>query len=324
MTSLAVLPWHQPEWGRLAASRKAGRLPHALLLAGPRGVGKQQFAHRFTAWLLCEVSMEAPCGQCSSCMQFAAGTHPSVFSLQPEEGKRDISIDAVRELSRQLALTSHTRGAKIALIQPADALNSNGVNALLKTIEEPAAGSHLLLLTERPMMLAATLRSRCQILRFGVPDPGIAMVWLRQQDPQVDAAMLARSHGAPLKVLESLKSGALAQQAEWDRQLTAVARSQESPLVLATGMDKDKPKALAFLQWLMTSTAEQQKATVLGVNTHPVFRTIGAMDLELFQQSVVLALRRLQGSAPAQLTIESVMIDFRALCRKTTAREKAI
>jgi DNA polymerase-3 subunit delta' len=313
---LETLPWHEALWTRMRASREAGRIAHAMLLAGPRGVGKRMFANRLASWLLCETGGADPCSRCRSCRLLQAGSHPDFFRLQPEEDKRDISIDAVRELSERLALTSNHRGLRVAVIEPADSLNLNGVNALLKTIEEPPAGSHLLLISERPMMLAATLRSRCQILRFGVPPFEQALAWLRGRKPEAAETLLAQAHGAPLRALELIDSGAHEQRAEWARRLAAVATGHESPLALAAGIDK--PSAQAFLEWLLAWALDLQK-TRLGVWTKSEeaqpFRNFSAQALDRLLQDSLQALRQMHGSAPAQLTIESVMIDLWQLSR---------
>ena len=311
-----IFPWHEPIWRQVAASRQAGRMPHALLIAGPRGVGKRAFAHRLAADLLCEAGKPQACGQCRSCLQFSSDSHPNFFWLRPEEDKRDISVDAVRELSERLALTSHYGGAKVALIEPADALNQNGINALLKTIEEPAAGSYLMLLSEQQMMLAATLRSRCQILRFGVPPSEQALTWLRTQKPAADESALRLAHGAPLRALELMETDAQAQQGEWSKRLLAVAAGQESPIALAVGMDKEG--ARAFLDWLISWTVDQIKRRLGVVATGK--SASSAVDLDLssldqIQQICTQALRQLQGNGAVQLTLESVMISFWQLCR---------
>lgn len=294
-------------------------MPHALLIAGPRGVGKRAFAHRLAADLLCEAGKPHACGVCRSCLQFRADTHPNFFWIQPEEDKRDISVDAVRELSERLALTSHYGGAKVALIEPADALNQNGVNALLKTIEEPAARTYLMLITGQPMTLAATLRSRCQIFRFGVPPSEQALTWLRARSPNAEESLLKQAHNAPLRALELIETNAAAQRGEWTKRLLAVATGQESPIGVAAGMDKED--AHAFLDWLVSWTVDQIKLR-LGVTTSEGSRrAIKATNLSLtaldeVQQIGIQAFRQLQGNAAVQLTIESVMIGFWQLCRQ--------
>ncbi|MGH8456391.1 MAG: hypothetical protein ACRETE_05360 [Stenotrophobium sp.] len=106
--SLKPLPWQEQLWLRMTSQIPQGRLPHALLFAGPRGVGKRHYARALTAFVLCEARSSFACGECRSCKQFAAGQHPNVFHVQRRvdektgKEKRDISIEQVRELGEQL------------------------------------------------------------------------------------------------------------------------------------------------------------------------------------------------------------------------------
>jgi len=304
-----LLPWQSAQWKQLQASRKAGRLAHALMLAGPRGVGKQQFALRLSAWLLCEAKQDEPCGKCRGCVQFVAGSHPNFFVLEPEEEKRDISIDQVREVCEKLSLTAHYGGTKVALIKPADALNANGVNALLKTIEEPSLGTHMLLLTDRPGLLAPTLRSRCQKLRFAVPPAQQALEWLRGQGHANAAAALQAANGAPLRALELLKEGLVERYAQWQRSVEAIAAGKESPLAVAAGMDKSE--ALAFVDWLIGWLTALQRKLVTGAR----WNELDAAAVDALTRRCLESLQRLQLAAPPQLTIESIMISLVQMSR---------
>lgn len=189
-------PWQAAAWARLGALRAAARLPHALLVAGPGGTGTRAFAERAAQALLCGVPAEAPCGACPACRQFAAGTHPDAIRVEPPEAGKAIPVDAVRTLVARLALTG--AGPKVALIDPAEAMNANAANSLLKTLEEPSGDSVLLLVSRRPGRLLATVRSRCQGITFGLPEPGSACAWLEEQGVADAATWLARAGGAPL------------------------------------------------------------------------------------------------------------------------------
>jgi DNA polymerase III delta' subunit len=192
--ALNPLPWQEELWRDLTAQIADGRMAHALLLAGARGVGKRHFAIALCAYVLCESRGKTACGTCRSCRQLAVGAHPNAslvtldghlglattadghspqallhWEPKKESKRQDVTIDAARSMIENLALTSHYGQAKVALIDPADELNSASVNALLKTIEEPHPNTYLLLVTERPQGLPATLRSRCQRLRFSAP-----------------------------------------------------------------------------------------------------------------------------------------------------------
>jgi len=168
MAELSPYPWQRPLWQGLLDRLRDGRLPHALLLSGPAGMGKQEFASRFSRAILCDSPNEdgSACGQCRGCQLMQAGSHPDYLLVAPEEEGKAIGIDAVRELARFQALKSQYGRQRVIQLQPADALNPNSANALLKTLEEPAGDTILLLTTDRPMALLPTIRSRCQKIIF--------------------------------------------------------------------------------------------------------------------------------------------------------------
>ncbi|MDX1655478.1 MAG: DNA polymerase III subunit delta', partial [Candidatus Competibacteraceae bacterium] len=197
------LPWHQPHWQRLAAGVEAGRLPHALLLSGPSGLGKMLFARQLTQSLLCRQPGEnlTFCGKCRGCRLLAAGSHPDITRVEPEEPGKPIKVDRVRQLCAFLGQTA--RGYKVALLSPAEAMNPSAANALLKTLEEPPPGSLLLLVTAFPARLPATIRSRCQILAFTPPLRTQALEWLSPRVAGFQAGLLLDLTGnAPLAALE--------------------------------------------------------------------------------------------------------------------------
>ncbi len=142
------------------------RLPHALLFAGPEGVGKRALALALAAWLQCERAGDDACGDCSACRQSQAGTHPDLQLVQLAAGKKEIGIDRIRELKRFMQLQPVRGRAKVAVIDDAHLLTVAAQNALLKVLEEPPARSFVLLISGRPDGLLATVRSRCQRLQF--------------------------------------------------------------------------------------------------------------------------------------------------------------
>lgn len=205
-------PWHEAEFAALARRKNAA--PHALLLQGPRGIGKLAFAQAFAQALLCEASSEggAACGECTACTWFAGGMHPDYRSVEranrkDEEGqaaekKTQIEVDQVRSLADFLNMSSHRGGRKVVLVHPAEALNPNAANALLKSLEEPPPATHFVLVTHRPRQLLPTITSRCQRIELCMPDAATAAAWLAEQGARHGALALAHAGDAPLAALE--------------------------------------------------------------------------------------------------------------------------
>jgi len=321
------LPWHDALWARVNEARRAGRLAHALLLAGPAGVGKRHFAMRLAATLLCEQVDDdgTPCGRCRGCVQRAAGTHPNLTWLTREinektdKEKRDISMEQLRAMMERLGLASHYGRSRVVVIDPADALNANGVNAVLKTVEEPPPGIHIVLVSERPMALAPTLRSRCQRLSLALPPFEVAEKWLSAKlDGAAAAAALREAGGAPLTALEAHTEGATGHQAAWRDTLLAVASQRLDPLAAATRVappgEKLSPEIVQeWLRHLHRMLLRLLRA-MTGLESDPVVATLasrlGAGNVEQLLAEIIESQRRVLGNANPQLTVESLMISW--------------
>lgn len=315
-----VLPWHEAIWAQVQGSAGSGKLGHALLLAGPAGIGKRRFARRLAASLLCESRSATgePCARCRGCAQFAAGTHPNLIWLSREinektgKEKRDISMEQLRGMMERLSLSSHYGQARVVVIEPADSLNASGVNALLKTIEEPPAGCHVLLISERPMALAPTLRSRCQRLNFAMPDQASAIDWLRAAAPEIDVrAALGDSAGAPLAALEAAQSGLFRERSAWGDGLLAVAEQRLDPMSAAARIGKDQTQ-----EWLrhFLRVLHRGLRALAGdggdAREGRIAMRLGAAHIEQLLAEAIEGQRRLLGNANPQLTVESLMISW--------------
>jgi DNA polymerase-3 subunit delta' len=245
------LPWHEAAWQRLKAARTAGRLPHALLLQGPAGLGKRRFAELLARALFC-ASPDArglPCGACRDCRLSASGAHPDLVAVEPEEGAAQIRIDAVRALAAWEGLTAHSVGHKVALVEPADAMNPAAANALLKTLEEPAGQTLILLVSAHPGRLPATIRSRCQRLAFSPPPRDMAAAWLAGQGVHADLDLLyGLSAGSPLKALALAAPDVLSQRAAMLGAFLEMMTGRRDPVALAEQWQKlDLTRTLEWL-----------------------------------------------------------------------------
>ena len=233
----SILPWQDPQWQRIAAMQAEGRLPHALLLRGPEGVGKYRFACRLLAALLCEgpAHGDHPCGECRGCRLIAAGSHPDLHELLPLEGKQQIGIDQVRSLIQRIGLTSQYGGRKAVVVAPAERMTRAAANTLLKTLEEPPGDALFVLVAHRAGALPATIRSRCQMVDFPVPDTDAARIWLAAELDSLEAAetALRLAHGAPLNARLLATDDRLATREAILEDLERLVRGDGDPISIA-------------------------------------------------------------------------------------------
>ena len=221
--SWKVPPWLLPDWQALLARHDQGTMPHAVMLQGIQGIGKQAFAGHAANTLLCEVSGEAACGDCASCKLLAAGTHPDLRILEPLakevtvnkekvlKQEATIKVDAIRALSDWLRLTPHFNAYRIAIIRPAEAMTISAANALLKTLEEPARHCLLMLLVTDSGSLPATVRSRCQLFQLAVRDRSTTIDWLVTQQIQNPESALDLALGGPYSAVSAAAPEAMSQ-----------------------------------------------------------------------------------------------------------------
>ncbi len=244
-----LAPWLAEAWNPLAARLAGGRLPHALLVSGAAGLGKRSLVDAFARALLCTTRSagEQACGQCRACRLLAAGSHPDRITVGLEardDGKlrSEIVVEQIRALSQRLALSSQFGGRQVAVIDPADAMNTSTANALLKTLEEPTASTLILLVADRPSRLPATIRSRCQRIDVQTPPRAQAAAWLQQQGlaPAKAEAALTAMLGNPGKALEAASGDALELRAACTRDLIELRRGGRA-LATADAWVADRP-----------------------------------------------------------------------------------
>lgn len=201
-----LAPWLTSHWQGWCRRLDAGKFPHAVLVAGPSGLGKRDLVAALSARLLCTQpgADGLACNRCRGCQLRAAGTHPDrvVLTLEArDDGKlrSEIVIDQIRELGGRLATKPAFGGWQVALIDPADRMNHAAANALLKTLEEPSDNTVMILVAETPERLPATIRSRCQRLDLRPPELDLARAWLQAQGatPALCEEALAFADGNP-------------------------------------------------------------------------------------------------------------------------------
>lgn len=319
---LAPLPWQLDIWRSLAERVATERLPHALLLAGPEGVGKRHLARLLAAALLCE-QREAdgrPCGQCRSCRLLETGNHPDFVHLRPEEEKRSIGIEAIRDLAAFLNLKSHYGRCKAVVVEPADVMTASAANALLKTLEEPAPGNYLILCSDQPAALLATIRSRCQKQTLGTVAAAIALPWLKQQVGNDSTAELlfALSGGRPLRALTLAGEGRLAARSAVFTAMGKLGEGTGDPVAIAAHWhEQGAAESLFWLQLALLDIARLM-AGGRGALRNPdqmsllesVAKRMDLVSLHHYLERLQYALLKIRGQANPQLLLEELLVGW--------------
>lgn len=231
----AALPWQHPQWSRVCGQHQAESLPHAILITGVEGIGKAWFSLALAQWLLCENPGAGACGACRNCQLNMAETHPDLMNIGPEEKSTVIKIDQIRQLVDYINKTPQLAQRKIIRLGPAEKMNKNAANALLKSLEEPSFSTVLLLHSHRPSALPATIRSRCQRLEMPPPEKQQAESWLL---PRLGSAEYVRkalgvANGRPIKAMELFDNGLVDEYSSLIQQLNALALNSVSAITLA-------------------------------------------------------------------------------------------
>lgn len=307
------LPWQEGQWSHLIDAVKRSHLPHALLMAGVPGVGKREFALALAHFLLCDHPVpEGACGECRQCRFIRAGSHPDLKMVTPEEKGRQIRVDQVRGVVDFFSHTAQQGGFKITLIYPAESMNTNAANALLKCLEEPAGQSLLVLIADSPGRIPATIRSRCQQLRFPAPDASLCQSWLAQRlnDTNLAQQLLQETPGQPLVALERASSQGQFQQ--WDEEYLALLRGEHDALTLADQWQQwELPEILDWLARRISALvagivggaplAESWKPLVASANAASLYVLLD--EIQLLNQQVM------SGSNPnRQLALENLLL----------------
>ena len=257
-------------------------LPSALLIRGQVGVGKNALASLLARSILCESGETRPaggCGACTACHLFAAGTHPDFRKVEPVSDEDDsvessqsdatrrskrrkyvIPVSAIRDLADLVGASAYRGMGKVVMISPAEAMNPNAANALLKMLEEPPAKSHFMLVSHQPQKLPATIVSRCFQLPMRAPAMQVALQWLRQKDARNSELALSMAAYAPLAAF-----GLLSDDAYWKARselVQALAREPVDPFELAACAEQLEPAIVGNLlaMWIHDVLATQAGA----------------------------------------------------------------
>lgn len=325
-----IYPWLQAQWEHLVQQRDSGRLPHALLLSGPSGIGKAAFGTALAHLLLCHQPLSGrPCGHCRSCELIASGNHPDRLFLSPEEAGKPIRVDQVRELTNVLHSTAQQGGYRIMIMEPAEAMNVAAANALLKTLEEPGQDTLLILVCHQLGQLMPTIRSRCQRIEFTMPKAAESTPWLAQKldmDEDAAAKLLAIAQGAPLAAVEMKQGNLLELRRTFMSGLADLLRDRTDAISLAQKLHKEE--MMHLLDWWLSLLSDlvrlQSGAENPDLNNVDMTKMLSAVAQRADRVRIFTLVDRVQSERKSlmlrynpnrQLLLEKLMFDWRALVR---------
>lgn len=329
-----LYPWQHESWQALQGLRN--RLPHALLLKGAQGIGKFDLALNFAQSLLCEKPLDngMACQKCDSCHWFEQESHPDFRLIQPDalsaadEGEekssgkkpsREIAVDQIRDLASFANLSAHCGGYRVVVLHPAEAMNSNAANSLLKTLEEPTGKLLFLLVTHKPQQLLPTILSRCLSFTVHTPTREAGAAWLAQQGVKNPEHALAQTGFAPLQALDWAESGEGAE----ERGILLAAIRQPAKLdalALADSLQRSAPVHVihCLQQWCHDLSSAKLAGAVryFPEQAESIIKLGGGVSpvaLMRFQKELLEARRAAFHPLNPKLFLESLFLSYRQL-----------
>ena len=317
--------WQSEAWVRFLDSIKTNHLPHAHLLVSDKGVGSEALAEAMAQYLLCLAPQaDHVCGKCKSCQLMQAGTHPDLLLVAPEGKANQIKIDQIRALSEFVNKTSQQGGPKVVMLSPAENMNTNSANALLKNLEEPASNTFFFLVSTEPAKLLPTIKSRCSIMSLANPSPDQAKAWLTSVGIDDEYLyLLNETHGAPLTVKQWIDDNVVETRTSVVADLVAMVNFQLTPIEAAkkwAGLN-----AFDVLSVLVNICESMIAGQVGGRPLYQAYEPIyggikhhGVERLFRLRDRLVQKRHLLSGSSNLNeaLAIEEVLIDWSLLMRR--------
>jgi len=313
-------PWHQKTWDKFSAARTRKHLPHALLVSGEEGIGKNEFAEKVVQSLLCHQPVKNnPCERCNGCKTYSAGSNPDFMEIKVAEDKKQIGVDQIRALSKFITLSRSFESYRIILLHPVEAMNANAANSLLKSLEEPADNTIIILLATSLNQIIPTIKSRCQLLSLPMPSQQQALDWLQVNTPELSdgQARLDLSFGRPLIALEYNDSD-INQAADFASDILHILEEKKSVTEVAKVWEKAQHKDLIDWQvsWLQTFIKEDltdvkgevKSTSLLEQNTSKIKMLISGEPCWKLYQKILEQKKYIHTSVNPLMFIENMLI----------------
>ena len=316
-------PWFSAVWEGFARQVEQDRLPHALLLVGQSGIGSLELARAMAQYLLCGAPQPGrSCGQCRACLLIQADSHPDLRWVAPEDGSQSIKVAQIREMTDFTNKTAQQGGRKLVVLSPAESMNTNAANALLKSLEEPSGDCVYLLVTEQPAFLTATIRSRCSRMQIRTPDFADALQWLERNRVADAENLLLAAGGRPLRVMDWLASDLWGQREQLRKDLLNLLDGNSNFLDCAKGLAATS--GVWIVEQLQIWITEAIRMSVLGKDIDdalvghlvnlPMQRLVRYYDVLSVKKRLLLS----TANPNPQLLLEEIMMDLKELGRKSS------
>lgn len=321
-------PWQQEVWSNFAERMLSGRLPHAILLSGQEGVGLESLGKAMGQLLLCLSPLQGLCcGSCRGCQLLSSSTHPDLFCVFPEDEGKPIKVDQVRALSSFVSKTAQQGGYKVILLAPAEAMNLNAANALLKNLEEPSGKTVFVLISQQPSRLLPTIRSRCLKVDMPLPPTAMSLEWLKAAGIEESQGLLDEAYGAPLLAKRWHDEGVLSERKDVIKALVDILQYQLEPMVCAKKWSsKDPLQILDVMQDAIDIVVAKTLANAaIPANYSSLVKAMeGCSDRLLFKLRDRLCEKKRQLLGPSNLNghlaVEELVLDWYAVTRIKSPR----
>lgn len=274
------LPWLTPVVDNFKTIIESKKMPHALLIHGNQGIGKRSLANEIGALILCQSPRNnRACGECKTCYLREAGTHPDCFDIGVEDGKKQIAIDQIRELMipsnngisklHSRAMQTGWNGAwKVIIIDPAEVMNINAANSLLKILEEPPVNTLFILVSSYSQMILPTIRSRCQQFLLPPPSKEQAKDWLRSQSvssSNVDDDLVEHYLDKPLDLVRLVEDNLVDKRLKMKVLCQQMLNSASSVSEYAVELASDKEHIIDYMNWFAEEIHQQLKIQMIEI-----------------------------------------------------------
>jgi DNA polymerase-3 subunit delta' len=269
-------------------SVRSGKTPHSYIFEGIPGCGRRKTALALIQALYCTAVDDDACGVCASCRKIISGNHGDIHFVEPLPDKRDISVEQLRELQRELSLRPYEAPRKACIMEPAERMSVNAANSLLKTLEEPPGNALIILLTENAEMLLPTIRSRCQLIRFSALSTENVRLLLEKKGVAAEVADL----------LAPLSEGSMQRAGELDNEALAARREKLISHLAALDLGRistvfdtaeelagNRDETLASLDLLLSFARD---TVYLNAGSPDIVNTTIRPDLERFAAGITL------------------------------------